>query len=112
MPALTKEERRRNRKHLLDALVEETGSFGGDPAAERVKAFRKDPQGAPTATFSYVGALTLGRFYVDPAKPSKAERRSLWQNLTARMGIPGTTDPDGWDGTTAVMTLQAIAEEA
>jgi len=109
---LTRDDRRRNRKHLLDALVDETGSFGGDAAADRVKAFRKDPLGAPTAVFAYVGALALGRFYVDPAKPSKTEQRSLWQNLTGRMGVDGAKDPAGWDGTTAVMTLQAIAEEA
>jgi hypothetical protein len=109
---LTKEERRRNRKHVLDALVAETGSFGGDAAAARVKAYRKDPIGASTADFSYVGALTLTRFYIDGAKPNGVERRSLWQELTTRIGNPGAVDPGGWSGATAVMILQAIVEEA
>lgn len=112
MTELTKEDRRKNRKAVLDALVAETGSYGGDAAAARVKAYRKDPVGASTADFSYVGALALSRFYIDTTKPNGMERRSLWQELTTRMGIPGTADPEGWDGSTTVMTLQAIAEEA
>lgn len=112
MADLTRDDRRRDRKLLLDALISETGSYGGDPAAARVKGYIKDPVGAPTSEFSYVGALTLIRFYVDSAKPNQSERRSLWQNLMGRMGSPGTADPGGWDGSTPVMTLQAIAEEA
>jgi hypothetical protein len=112
MAELTRDDRRKNRKHVLDALVDETGSFGGDAAAARVKAYRADPTGASTTEFSYVGALTLRRFYIDESKPNAVERRSLWQNLTTRMGKSGAKDPGGWDGTTLVMTLQAIAEEA
>jgi hypothetical protein len=101
-----------NRKHVLLALVEETGSEGGDVAASRVKAYLKDPLGATTTEFSYVGALALRRFYVDPAKPNISERRSLWQNLTTRLNKAGAKDPGGWNGETMVLTLQAIAEEA
>ena len=112
MADLSRDDRRRNRKHVLDALVDETGSFGGDAAAARVKAYRIDPLGAPTTEFAYVGALALRRFYIDESKPNTVERRSLWQNLTTRMKRPGVKDPGGWGGTTLVMTLQAIAEEA
>lgn len=104
--------RRLNRKHVLDGLVEETGSFGGDPAAARVKAYRSDPLGASTEDFGYVGGLTLRRFYVDDSKPNGVERRSLWQNLTQRMEKPAAKDPGGWDGSTQVKALQAIVEEA
>ncbi|KPK40353.1 MAG: hypothetical protein AMJ69_02680 [Gammaproteobacteria bacterium SG8_47] len=112
MSGLTRSERRVNRKHVLDALHQETGSNGGDAAAARVEAFRADPIGAPTTEFAYVGALTLTRFYVDPSKPNANERRSLWMNITQRMQKPGTTDPGGWDGTTDVKQLQALAENA
>lgn len=112
MANLTRAERRQNRKLVLDALVDETGSSGGDAAAARVGAFRTDPIGASTTEFGYVGALSLRRFYVDDGKPNGVERRSLWQNLVTRMNRPDVRDPGGWDGSTLVMTLQAIAEEA
>ena len=112
MAELTREDRRRNRKHVLDALVQETGSSGGGAAAPRVNAYREDPIGAPTAEFAYVGALALRRFYIDESKPNAVERRSLWKSLTDRMQKPGVADPGGWDGTTLVMKLQAIAEQA
>lgn len=112
MNGLSREDRRRNRAHVLEALHAETGSWGGSAAEPRVKAYVADPEGAPTAEFGYVGALTLQRFYVDPAKPNQAERRSLWQELLERIGNPGAADPGGWDGSTMVLTLQAIAEEA
>ena len=112
MTERTRNDRRKNRKLVLDALVDETGSFGGDAAAARVTAYRADPVGASTTEFGYVGALTLRRFYLDDDKPDATERRSLWQNLMTRMNRPGGRDPGGWDGSTLVLTLQAIAEEA
>lgn len=107
----TREERRKNRKHVLDALHDETGSSGGDAAAERVDRYRADPQGASTEEFSFVGALTLTRFYIDPAKPNNSERRGLWRSIMNRMGKEAA-DPGGWNGSTSVSRLQAIAEEA
>jgi len=112
MADLTRDDRRRNRKHVLDALKQETGSSGGSAAAERVDAYRADPLGASTVEFGFVGALTLQRFYIDPDKPNKSERRSLWTNIVERLDKPDATDPGGWDGTTNVAQLQAIAEEA
>jgi len=112
VPELTRDDRRLNRKHILDALVDETGSFGGDAAESRVKAFRADPAGATTTEFGFVGGLTLRRFFIDESKPNAVERRGLWQSLTRRMGRQGVTDPGGWDGTSQVKMLQAIAEEA
>jgi len=112
MARLTKRERRVNRKHVLDALKAETGSLGGDAAAARVQAYVKDPVGANTVEFAYVGGLVLQRFYIDPEKPNSSERRSLWQNLVARLGKPEAVDPGGWDGTTTVGMLQAMVEEA
>lgn len=112
MADLTRDERRRNRQYVLDALRSETGSLGGDSAAARVKAYCADPLGASTTDFGYVGGLALGRFYLASDKPNGVERRSLWQNLVTRMKKPDAKDPGGWDGTTFVMTLQAIAEEA
>ena len=112
MADLTREERRMNRRHLLDALKSETGSSGGEPAAKRVDAYRKDPLGSTTTEFGYVGGLRLTRFYVDPAKPNAGERGSLWQSLMGRMGKHGTSDPGGWDGSSDVKKLQVIAEEA
>lgn len=112
MADLTRDERRINRKHVLQALKSETGSEGGSAAAPRVKAYCADPTGASSAEFAFVGALTLRRFYVDPAKPNAAERRSLWQEITTRLDKLGAKDPGGWGSETAVLTLQAIAEEA
>ena len=63
------------------------------------------------AGVAYVGALTLQRFYIDPAKPNAVERRSLWKNIGDRLG-KDAKDPGGWDGETNVSQLQAIAEEA
>jgi hypothetical protein len=112
MGNLTKDQRRMNRKHVIDALKQETGSSGGDAAATRVDAYRNDPLGATTVEFAYVGGLTLNRFYIDPTKPNKSERRSLWMNIMKRMGKPNAVDPGGWDGSSDVKKLQAIAEEA
>lgn len=111
MGDLTKDQRRMNRKHVLDALKQETGSSGGDAAAARVDAYRKDPLGANTVEFGYVGGLTLNRFYIDPTKPNGSERRSLWMNVVRRMGKPTAADPGGWGGSSDVKKLQAIAEE-
>jgi hypothetical protein len=109
---LTARERARvNRKHILEALHSETGSWGGEIAAERVKAYCRNPVGADTVEFGYVGALTLRRFYIDPAKPNGVERRSLWTEIKKRMEITAA-DPGGWDGASEVMMLQATAEEA
>ena len=112
MADLTREQRRINRKHVLDALKQETGSSGGDVAAARVDTYRDDPRGASTTEFGYVGGLTLTRFYIDPTKPNDNERRSLWMNVVQRIGKPAAADPGGWDGTSDVKKLQAIAEEA
>ncbi|MFN0180531.1 MAG: hypothetical protein ACKVZ0_17155 [Gemmatimonadales bacterium] len=112
MTELTREDRRVNRKHVLVALNKETGSFGGDAAASRVKAFIADPTGASTVEFAYVGGLTLRRFYIDESKPNSAERQSLWQEVTHQLGRDGVANPGKWDGSTQVKTLQAIAEEA
>lgn len=112
MATLTRDERRINRKHVLLALKSETGSDGGSAAAARVKAYCADPTNASTVEFGFVGALTLRRFYVDPSKPNDTERQSLWHELMKRIGKTGTANPSGWDGTTMVLTLQAIAEGA
>lgn len=112
MATLSRDDRRINRRHVLLALESETGSQGGDVAAPRVRAYCADPRNAPTTEFGYVGALALKRFYIDESKPNGAERQGLWQEITTRMGKPGATNPGGWDGTTLVLTLQAIAEEA
>ncbi len=106
-----KEERRRNRKHVLEALESETGSLGGGDAEPRVRAYCKDPEGAPTTEFGYVGGLRLSRFYVDPAKPNSAERRSLWTEIMSRLE-KDADDPGGWGGSADVKQLHAIAEEA
>lgn len=112
MAELTREDRRRNRKVVLDAIKSETGSSGGDAAAARVKAYCDDPVGATTVEFGFVGALTLRRFYVDPSKPNSSERRSLWFEIMKRMNKQGTADPGGWDGLSDLKKVQAIAEEA
>jgi len=112
MPDLTKEERRINRKHVLDALNEETGSSGGTVAEARVDAYRSNPLGATTKEFGYVGSLILRRFYIDPTKPNNKERRSLWINVVKRMGKEMIPVPEGWNGSSDVKKLQAIVEEA
>jgi hypothetical protein len=112
MADLTRDERRINRKHVLDALVQETGGFGGGPAEPRVKAYRTDPTGASTIEFAFVGALMLRRFYIDPSKPNAVELSRLWENVRKRMDKPSVPAPGGVDGTTRVMGLQATAEEA
>ena len=108
---MTKEERRINRKHVLDALKSETGVDDGSTAAPRIREYRQDPVGASTEEFAFCGALTLRRWYIDPTKPNQNERRSLWQEIMNRMGKDAPT-PSGWDGDTNVSQLQAIAEEA
>lgn len=108
---MTRDERRINRKHVLDALKSETGVDDGSTAAPRIVAFRKDPVGASTEEFAFCGALTLQRWYIDPSKPNQSERRSLWQEIMGRLGKSAPM-PGGWDGDTNVSQLQAIAEEA
>ena len=68
MADLTLQERRANRALVLEALLDETGSSGGDAAKDRVIAFRTDPQGAASKAHVFVGALRLVRFYIDPTK--------------------------------------------
>ena len=109
---MTREERRTNRKLVLQALKSETGSSGGDAAAARVAAYIADPINADATEFAFVGALTLKRFFIDPSKPDTSERRSLWQELMNRISPGGASDPGGWDGKTNVSQLQAIVEEA
>lgn len=111
MADLKREERRRNRKTVLDALRSETGSAGGDVAGPRVRGFCDDPQAAATTEFAYVGALKLVRFYVDPALPSAGQRRTLWAVIRKGMNRPVGTAPGGWDGNSDVSTLQQFAEE-
>lgn len=111
MAELTPEERRRNRKIVLDALKRETGSSGGDSAAARVDAFRADPIGAPSEEYIYVGTLRLTRFYVDSTKPNNAERQGLWQSIRGPMGKSVSPVPRDIDGTMPVRTLQLLAEE-
>lgn len=108
---LSREERRRNRKAILEALRSETGSSGGDAAGPRVRAYCDDPQGAPTTEFFYVGALKLTRFYVDPALPDASQRRALWSLVRKALNLPVGSTPGGWDGSTDVSTLQQLAEE-
>lgn len=112
MADLTRSERRINRKILLEALQQETGSSGGSVAAPRVKAYCSKPVDASPEEFGFVGGLTLRRFYIDPTKPNNAERQSLWFEITKRLGKLGVVNPGGWDGSTDVKKLQAIAEEA
>lgn len=101
--------RRLNRAAILAALHDETGSYGGGQANQRVPDFIKNPLAASTKEFGYVGGLSLKRFYVAPSKPNKNERRSLWMNIKNRItGVKA--DPGGWNGSTRVLTLQAIVE--
>jgi hypothetical protein len=111
MTELTLEQRRLNRKVVLDALKRETGSSGGDAAAARVDAYRADPVNAPSDEYIYVGALRLTRFYVDPSKPNGAERQGLWTSIRSPMGKSVTPVPRDIDGTMTVRTLQLLAEE-
>jgi len=111
MAALTKNQKRINRKLVLDALNEETGSSGGDAATARVDAYRADPIAAKTVDYAFIGSLSLNRFYIDPTKPNGNERSSLWANLKQKFNKPNAADPGGWGGDTPVMTLQAIMEE-
>jgi hypothetical protein len=108
---MTKDERRMNRKHVLDALKSETGVDDGETAAPRIRAYRDDPKGASTVEFAFCGALTLSRWYIDPKKPNGSERRGLWQSIMKRMK-KDAEDPGKWNGTTNVSQLQQIAEEA
>jgi hypothetical protein len=68
---LTRGQCRENRKSVLEALHEETGSFGGDAAAPRVQAYIANATGTTTVEFGYVGGLTLSRFYVDPTNTNQ-----------------------------------------
>lgn len=107
---MAKDDRRNNRRDILEALNSETGSFGGDTAAPRVQAYIADPVGASTIEFAFVGALTLQRFYIDPQKPNASERRSLWQAMLAELNQGSAKDPGGWGSDTNVSLLQAIVE--
>ncbi len=109
---MTKDERRRHRRHVLVALNKETGSLGGGSADERVKAYNRNPEGATTVEFAFVGALSLTRFFVDPSKPNQSERRSLWQAILDEFATDSVKDPGGWNGSTNVSQLQAIVEQA
>jgi len=103
--------RRRNRAEVLKALHDETGGWGGDAAEARAKNYCKDPGGAATMEFAYVGALTLRRFYIDPDKPNGVEQAGLWKNIQQRLSKDGA-NPGGWDDGTNVSQLQIMAEEA
>src|SRR6266480_7684701 len=105
---MSKEQRRNDRKFVLDALHSETGSFGGDAAAPRVRAYIADPMGSTTTEFAFVGALSLKRFYIAPDKPNASERRSLWQAMLTEFNKGTSTDPGGWGTDTFVSQLQAI----
>ena len=111
MAELTREDRRRNRKIVLDALLSETGSSGGDAAGPRVRAYCAEPQTASTTEFAYVGALRLVRFYVDPARPDTGQKRAFWSLVRKAMGLAVGTAPGGWDGSIDVSTFQQLAEE-
>ncbi len=106
-----KAKRRVNRKHVLEALHDETGGRGGDTAEDRVTEYCEDPESAERTEFAFAGALTLQRFYIDPAKPTSAQRSSLWTNIMQRLEKEAS-NPGGWDKDTNVSQLQAIAEEA
>jgi len=112
MPELIQAARRVNRGLVLAALVAETGSHGGPPAAARVDAFIINPEGATSEHFAFVGALPLSRFYVAPGKPSQAERESLWQRLAGMFDLPAGTDCPALSSDTTVGLLQAMIEEA
>jgi hypothetical protein len=109
---MSREDRRKNRAHILEALQSETGSSGGDAAAKRVKAYIADPIGAPPEEFSFCGALILTRFYVDPQKPNTSEKRSLWKEMLTRIDQGSAADPGGWNGESSVSQLQLIVEQA
>lgn len=111
MSETTLKQRRLNRKIVLDALKQETGSSGGDVAAPRVDAYCADPVAADSAEYVYVGALRLSRFYVDPSKPNAAERQGLWHSVRTPMGKSVTPVPAAIDGAMPVRTLQLLAEE-
>ena len=104
-----REQRRINRAKVLEALHSETGSFGGGNADERVPVYIADPIGASTVLYGYIGGLALRRFYIAPGKPNNSERASLWEALSVRFsGLKA--DAGGWDGSTRVLSLQAIVE--
>ena len=109
---MTREDRRTNRKRILQALQSETGSLGGSAAEERVEEFIANPIESSPADFMFVGALTLKRFFIDSTKPNASERRSLWQEMLTRLGQGRANDPGKWGGGTNVSQLQAIIEEA
>jgi len=109
---MSREDRRKHRACILEALQSETGSSGGDAAAKRVKAYIADPVNAAPEEFSFCGALILTRFYVDPQKPNTAEKRSLWKEMLTRIDKGSASDPGGWDGETSVSQLQLIVEQA
>lgn len=111
MPEFTREDRRRNRKVVLEALKAETGSSGGDAAGPRVRAYCDDPENAPAREFAYVGALVLQRFYLAPDQPGSTQKAGLWKRIRNGLGLPLGAVPGGWDGGTDVATLQQLAEE-
>jgi hypothetical protein len=105
-------ERRWNRKLVLDALNAETGVDGGSPQQRGiVAAYRQSPGTASTEDFAFVGALALKNWYVDPSKPGKTERASLWITLMDLMSKSGD-NPDDWGPEDSVSQLQSTAEVA
>ena len=111
MPDPTLQQRRANRAIVLEALFSETGSSGGDAAADRVIAYRNDPQGAASKDHVFVGALRLVRFYIDPTKPNNNERRGLWQAIRTRMNKSTSPVPSSIDADSSVAMVQLLAEE-
>lgn len=111
MAELSLQQRRANRAIVLEALLSETGSSGGDAAAGRVNAYRSDPQGAASKDHVFVGALRLVRFYVDPTKPNMNERRGLWQAIRTRMNKSTSPVPSSIDSSSSVAMVQLLAEE-
>ena len=111
MNELTKDQRRINRKLVLLALKEETGSSGGDVAAARFASYVANPIAASIEDFTYLGSLTLARFYIDPEKPNALERQSLWTCLNQKFQ-KHVEDPGGWGGKSDVGQIQDTIEEA
>lgn len=104
-------QRRTNRKHVLDALNRETDANGGKDVATRVIAFRNDPHGGGREHFVFVGGLQLFGWYIDPARPTASEARSLWHEARKRLGKPVGNAPAGISGQLTVVGLQTLAEQ-
>ena len=74
----TREERRKNRKHVLDALHDETGSSGGDAAAERVDRYRGVPPYYETQAYiaRIIRDYNRQKLAENPALAKKPARKS------------------------------------